>query len=300
MPALVGRAASWSRTFDGSGFDPSRRDRRRSAGAPQPGRRLGRCAGSSQQPRGDCARVRGADAGATRRRGRPPSIATARWRGCARRAPTTAPTRSRRSARRRSGRPAWSRSRSARSRTRATTPCRHGRALLHIRGRGNVWWVRLLGRLYPEQKAKAFDTDLDLTGWPWTRDTSSWVEPTAWAMLALRALGDDLSRHAVDGRLELAEAMMLDRACPDGGWNHGNGRVLGQDLRPYPDTTALALLAMRPRHPSPETTAGLADAPAAAGVEPLGALGRAGGAVLPGLRDGRDRYGGAPRRAAGA
>ncbi len=135
---------------------------------------------------------------------------------------------------------------------------RAGRALLGVEGRGNVWWVRLLGRLYPEQKEAAFETDLDLTGWPWVRDTASWVEPTAWAVLALRALREDLPRHAVDHRLGLADAMFRDRACPGGGWNYGNGRALGQDLRPYPDTTALALLALRPAHPSPETEAGLA------------------------------------------
>jgi hypothetical protein len=39
--------------------------------------------------------------------------------------------------------------------------------------------------------------------------------------------------------------MIVDRGCPGGGWNYGNGRVLGEDLWPYPDTTALALLALR-------------------------------------------------------
>ena len=38
--------------------------------------------------------------------------------------------------------------------------------------------------------------------------------------------------------------MLLDRRCRDGGWNYGNRRVLGADLPSYPETTALALMAL--------------------------------------------------------
>jgi hypothetical protein len=46
--------------------------------------------------------------------------------------------------------------------------------------------------------------------------------------------------------------MILDRECPGGGWNYGNKRVLGVDEVPYPDTTALALIATQdlPAHPA--------------------------------------------------
>jgi hypothetical protein len=37
--------------------------------------------------------------------------------------------------------------------------------------------------------------------------------------------------------------MLLDRVCPDGGWNAGNGVVYGAALNPHPDDTAIALLA---------------------------------------------------------
>mgnify|MGYP003694641907 CR=1 FL=1 len=40
-----------------------------------------------------------------------------------------------------------------------------------------------------------------------------------------------------------ATAMLLDRACPQGGWNAGNSVVFGVDLDPHPDFTAMA----RPR-----------------------------------------------------
>ena len=39
--------------------------------------------------------------------------------------------------------------------------------------------------------------------------------------------------------------MLLDRACPGGGWNAGNGVVYGVPMTPHLDTTAIALLALR-------------------------------------------------------
>jgi hypothetical protein len=38
--------------------------------------------------------------------------------------------------------------------------------------------------------------------------------------------------------------MLLDRACPGGGWNAGNGVVYGVPLAPHLDATAIALLAL--------------------------------------------------------
>jgi hypothetical protein len=39
--------------------------------------------------------------------------------------------------------------------------------------------------------------------------------------------------------------MLLDRACPQGGWNAGNSEVFGVELDPHPDFTAMAVLALR-------------------------------------------------------
>jgi hypothetical protein len=44
--------------------------------------------------------------------------------------------------------------------------------------------------------------------------------------------------------------MLLDRACPNGGWNAGNGVVCGAPMAPHVDATSIALSALRsePRH----------------------------------------------------
>jgi hypothetical protein len=88
------------------------------------------------------------------------------------------------------------------------------------------------------------DLDYELIGWPWVPGTFSWVEPTSLALIAFKSAGgagSDAARKRVDG----GERMLLDRACTAGGWNYGNRSVLGFDLEPYPDTTALALLALQ-------------------------------------------------------
>lgn len=41
--------------------------------------------------------------------------------------------------------------------------------------------------------------------------------------------------------------MIYDRMCEGGGWNYGNSKVMGETLWPYPDITALALIALQDR-----------------------------------------------------
>ena len=45
--------------------------------------------------------------------------------------------------------------------------------------------------------------------------------------------------------------MLMDRACPGGGWNAGNGVVYGTALAAHADDTAIALLALRGREKDP-------------------------------------------------
>lgn len=84
------------------------------------------------------------------------------------------------------------------------------------------------------------DIDLSLVGWPWAEANFSWVEPTAWACLALRAVGMGNHPRVVEGT-----KMLLDRAMDDGGINYGNRRILGKMTDPIPGPTALMLLALQ-------------------------------------------------------
>jgi hypothetical protein len=82
-------------------------------------------------------------------------------------------------------------------------------------------------------------------GWPWFPETVSWVVPTSFAILALEQLPLPCGRLIhVEERLDRAIEMLIDRACPDGGWNAGNGVVYGAPLAPHVDDTAVALVAV--------------------------------------------------------
>lgn len=84
------------------------------------------------------------------------------------------------------------------------------------------------------------DVDTSLVGWPWAEGNFSWVEPTAWAILALRKAGQTGHARLVEGR-----KLLLDRVLEPGGLNYGNRRIFGITLEPIPTPTALALLALQ-------------------------------------------------------
>ena len=83
----------------------------------------------------------------------------------------------------------------------------------------------------------------DLIGWPWTTGNFSWVEPTSYCLMALKKLKQQLPAEKLEERIHQAELMIYDRMCDGGGWNSGNSEVYGEKLWPYPETTALALIA---------------------------------------------------------
>ena len=85
----------------------------------------------------------------------------------------------------------------------------------------------------------------DLIGWSWVPNSFSWVEPTSYALIAIKKLRARLAGTNVDERIRQADAMIYDRVCNGGGWNYGNSRVLDYALWPYPDITAVALIAMQ-------------------------------------------------------
>lgn len=85
----------------------------------------------------------------------------------------------------------------------------------------------------------AVPVDATAIGWGWTSGTASWVEPTARALWALR-LARPSSRRIGD-----AVNLLRDRASVGGGWNYGNREVLGEELPPFAQTTAVALIGLR-------------------------------------------------------
>lgn len=102
--------------------------------------------------------------------------------------------------------------------------------LLALRGRPNE----------DKGAAELQDIDLRLIGWPWAENNFSWVEPTAWACLALRHAG-----KGDDPRVREGHRLLLNRAFDEGGVNYGNRVVLGKPLDPIPGPTAIMLLALQ-------------------------------------------------------
>jgi hypothetical protein len=116
------------------------------------------------------------------------------------------------------------------------------RWLLNTRGREANWLWRW--------KLSMVDTKVHFDpakfGWSWVSGTTSWVIPTAFALIALaQARQRGYNRTAqLDERVDLGTSMLLDRMCPGGGWNSGNGVAFGVPLTPHLDATSIALLAL--------------------------------------------------------
>ena len=91
------------------------------------------------------------------------------------------------------------------------------------------------------------ERDIALKCWPWKPDNSGWVEPTVHALVALKQASAKLSTTELRGRVQMGQAQLMDVRSRDGGWNYGSPAALGVDLPSYPETTALALLALQDR-----------------------------------------------------
>ena len=109
--------------------------------------------------------------------------------------------------------------------------------------RDSTLWRRLLSKLSSQRNIAPINNSL--RGWGWTLGTSSWVEPTSFALLALAQSPHNLLPPVATRRRQLAQAMLYDRMCPGGGWNCGNPRVYGVAGEPLVVPTAWALLALR-------------------------------------------------------
>ncbi len=112
--------------------------------------------------------------------------------------------------------------------------------------RDSTPWRRFL-RSFSSQRGISGQND-SLRGWGWTPRTSSWVEPTSFALLVLQMSPAKFLPHSAARRQQLAEELLYDRMCPGGGWNCGNPLVYGVAGEPLVIPTAWALLALR-KHP---------------------------------------------------
>jgi hypothetical protein len=110
----------------------------------------------------------------------------------------------------------------------------------HLR-QGANWLLNMRSVAAPRSPYIAHDTTL--LAWPWAAGTHAWVEPTAQAVLALKAVGQ--TEHA---RTREAVRVLIDRQIPGGGCNYGNTVCLGQKLRPHVQPTGAALAALAGEH----------------------------------------------------
>jgi hypothetical protein len=89
------------------------------------------------------------------------------------------------------------------------------------------------------------EADLQFAGWPWIPGAAAWVGPTAVAIMALEKENRRRPLLGIRERVEAGRKFLLLRACQNGGWNHGSVRPLGYESKPYPETTGMALAALR-------------------------------------------------------
>jgi len=79
----------------------------------------------------------------------------------------------------------------------------------------------------------------------WYPGTAGWVTPTALATLALIRAAQQRNRPELRQFASATCSYLLSRRCLDQGWNHGGSSTRSEDANAYPETTGLALLALR-------------------------------------------------------
>jgi Prenyltransferase and squalene oxidase repeat len=129
------------------------------------------------------------------------------------------------------------------------------RWLCHDWPRDSTPWRRFLSKFSSTKGLHPIN--MSYRGWGWTPGTSSWVEPTSFALISLEQAPRDLLPPEAIRRRELATAMLYDRMCPGGGWNCGNPLVYGVAGEPLIVPTVWALLALRHDPMRPENVMSL-------------------------------------------
>ncbi|MEM7312788.1 MAG: hypothetical protein AAF497_06520, partial [Planctomycetota bacterium] len=92
---------------------------------------------------------------------------------------------------------------------------------------------------HTSERTKNVTHDTTIEGWPWAEGTHAWIEPTAFALMAMKSCGLERHQRAAD-----ATRLLLDRQLPRGGCNYGNTFVLGQQLLPHLQPTGISALAL--------------------------------------------------------
>ena len=118
--------------------------------------------------------------------------------------------------------------------------------LVLTRGREAHWLWRWKFKLADRQAG----FNPDKYGWPWLPRASSWVIPTAFALIALKQFVSCTPSEAARQRIRTGVEMLFDRACVAGGWNAGNSVVYGAPLTPHVEPTAIALIALQDELPN--------------------------------------------------
>jgi hypothetical protein len=106
--------------------------------------------------------------------------------------------------------------------------------------RATAYLTARIGKHWDRKLTPQVAHDTNIPGWPWVAGTHSWIEPTCYAVCALRVAQTGEER-AASGR-----ALLLNRVIKGGGWNYGNNNVLGADLNPFPAPTGLVLVTLLP------------------------------------------------------
>ncbi|MBI4908510.1 MAG: terpene cyclase/mutase family protein [Acidobacteria bacterium] len=103
----------------------------------------------------------------------------------------------------------------------------------------------LLVRLRLWLLGEKWEADNSLRGWPWLPGSTAWVAPTAWTIAALTHVHRRAPDPLLQERIQEGRRFLLSRQCRDGGWNYGASRALGYDSASYPETTGMALFALK-------------------------------------------------------
>jgi hypothetical protein len=115
--------------------------------------------------------------------------------------------------------------------------------LVGTSGAESSWLNVMVGKLGLVKQER----DIGLKCWPWKPGNSGWVEPTVHALVALKQASAKFSSSELRSRVQMGEAQLMNVRSRDGGWNYGSPAAVGVELPSYPETTALALVALQGR-----------------------------------------------------